>query len=301
LYDEDGKYIVGSFGWLFSLGVSISCIGVAGIMSGLTIGLAAIDHLNLEIQAAQDPKVAKSAKTIFAVIKKHHWMLVTLLLVNAMALETLPIFLNKTVSDHVAIMISCVGILFVGEIIPMSFCTGPNQIKIAELMCPIVLGLMYGTFPITWPIGKGLDMWMGEHKVRRFNNTELATLLKIHAKEELDGIHDKPDGVTGLDIDALNLLTTTINSSKTPIVEIVTPLNKVMRLFLDTKLTEETMVFIYELGFSRIPVALSKEHPLIIGILLTKSLLLVERNGDTLLELLKQNKISIKAPIYIDS
>lgn len=97
-------------------------------MSGLTIGLAAIDHLSLEIQAAQDPKVAKSAKTIFSVIKQHHWMLVTLLLVNAGALETLPIFLNKTVSEFVAILLSCVGVLFVGEIIPMSFCTGPNQI-----------------------------------------------------------------------------------------------------------------------------------------------------------------------------
>lgn len=79
-------------------------------------------------------------------------MLVTLLLVNAMALETLPIFLNKTVSEFIAILLSCVGVLFVGEIIPMSFCTGPNQIKIAELMCPIVLGLMYITAPVSWPI-----------------------------------------------------------------------------------------------------------------------------------------------------
>lgn len=61
------------------------------------------------------------------------------------------------------------------------------------------------------------------------------------------------------------------------------------------------MLFIFQLGFSRIPIAFSKEHPLIIGILLTKSLLLVERNGQTFHELLKQNKISIKAPIYIDS
>jgi CBS domain containing-hemolysin-like protein len=61
------------------------------------------------------------------------------------------------------------------------------------------------------------------------------------------------------------------------------------------------MLEIFELGFSRIPIAHSKEHTLIIGILLTKSLLLVERNGQTLLELLKQNKVSMKPPIYIDS
>jgi hypothetical protein len=37
-------------------------------MSGLTIGLASIDKLNLEIAAKRSTKVAKSAKTIFAVI-----------------------------------------------------------------------------------------------------------------------------------------------------------------------------------------------------------------------------------------
>lgn len=133
-------------------------------MSGLTIGLAAIDHLSLEIAARQDVEVAKSAKIIFAVINKHHWMLVTLLLINAGSLETLPVFLSKAVSEFVAIIFSVIGVLFFGEIIPMSVCTGSNQIKIAELMCPIVLGLMYITAPITWPIAKGLDFLMGEHK-----------------------------------------------------------------------------------------------------------------------------------------
>jgi hypothetical protein len=38
-------------------------------------------------------------------------------------------------------------------------------------------------------------------------------------------------------MDALNLLTTTITSSKVPIKDIMTPAAKVVRLFLDTKLT----------------------------------------------------------------
>jgi metal transporter CNNM len=87
-------------------------------MSGLTIGLASIDHLNLEIAAKQNEKVAKSAKNIFAVVNKHHWMLVTLLLCNAACLETLPIYLNKAVSELAAILFSVVGVLFAGEILP---------------------------------------------------------------------------------------------------------------------------------------------------------------------------------------
>ena len=104
--------------WYLDITVVTICLVGSGLMSGLTIGLASIDHLDLELQAQKDPQIAKSAKTIFAVINKHHWMLVTLLLCNAACLETLPIYLNKAVTEIVAILFSVVGVLFVGEIIP---------------------------------------------------------------------------------------------------------------------------------------------------------------------------------------
>ncbi len=44
------------------------CLVGSGLMSGLTIGLASIDHLDLEIAARRDIEIAKSAKTIFHVI-----------------------------------------------------------------------------------------------------------------------------------------------------------------------------------------------------------------------------------------
>ena len=65
-------------------------------------------------------------KRIFAVIDKYHWMLATLLICNSAALETLPIVLNKICSETVAVIISCIGVLLFGEIIPMAFCTGPQ-------------------------------------------------------------------------------------------------------------------------------------------------------------------------------
>lgn len=126
--ENSAQYPVFSTDWWISISVAVTCVCIAGIMSGLTIGLAAIDHLSLEIAARQDKDIAKSAQTIFAVINKHHWMLVTLLLINACSLETLPIFLSKAVTEFVAIIFSVIGVLFFGEIIPMSICTGSNQI-----------------------------------------------------------------------------------------------------------------------------------------------------------------------------
>lgn len=55
---------------------------------------------------------------IFPVIDRHHWMLVTLLLCNAGAMETLPIFLDKMLTPVEAVIISVSLVLIFGEIIP---------------------------------------------------------------------------------------------------------------------------------------------------------------------------------------
>jgi metal transporter CNNM len=154
-------------------------------MSGLTVGLASIDRLSLEIEARGDEKAKKQADKIFPVIEKHHWMLVTLLLCNAMAMEALPLALDKLVPAWAAIVCSVTGVLIFGEIIPQALCTGPSQIKIAVIMCPIVTALMYITSPISWPIAKLLDKMMGEHELQRFSNDELRRLIVLHSKAAL--------------------------------------------------------------------------------------------------------------------
>lgn len=45
-------------------------------------------------------------------------MLVTLLLCNAGALELLPLYLSRAVSEFVTMMVAVVGVLVVGEVVP---------------------------------------------------------------------------------------------------------------------------------------------------------------------------------------
>ena len=59
------------------------------------------------------------------------------------------------------------------------------------------------------------------------------------------------------------------------------------------------MRLINDLGFSRIPVALSEENPLIVGILLVKSLISVESSEQTIAELFFRDKIQLKVPIFL--
>jgi len=124
--DDDDEVVVHTGGnhapysaeWYIDLTVATWCLLIAGLMAGLILGLASIDHLSLEITSKKSKKLEKSCNRIFAVIHHHHWMLVTLLLINAAGLETLPIYLNKAMDEFLAIIIAVVGVLFIGQLIP---------------------------------------------------------------------------------------------------------------------------------------------------------------------------------------
>ena len=108
--------------------------------------------------------------------------MVTLLFCNALALESLPIFLDAIVPSHYAILVSVVAVLIVGEVIPQAICIGPQQLRIAEIAGPIVRFLMIATSPVSYPLAKILDMLLGEHKATRFNNSQLSAIIEMHSK-----------------------------------------------------------------------------------------------------------------------
>ena len=66
------------------------------------------------------------AVRIFNVIDQYHWMLVTLLLSTTLALEALPLYLDKIFSAELSVLFSVVLVLIFGEIIPQAVCTGRN-------------------------------------------------------------------------------------------------------------------------------------------------------------------------------
>ncbi len=84
----------------------------------------------------------------------HHYLLVTLLVYNAIAAESLPILMAKLVPDVVAVVISVIVILVFGEIIPTSFFTGENQLAITSYLIPLVYFLQIIFFPISYPLSK---------------------------------------------------------------------------------------------------------------------------------------------------
>jgi metal transporter CNNM len=123
---------------------------------------------------------------ILPILKQHHYLLVTLLLSNAFAMEALPIYLDAIVPSFWAIIISVTAVLFVGEVIPQAVCTGPSQLKIAQFMAPFVRLLMFASGIITFPIARILDKVLGEHDITRYKNDQLKTLVQMHSRQALE-------------------------------------------------------------------------------------------------------------------
>lgn len=85
-------------------------------MSGLTMGLLSLDIMTLKVlRDGGTSSEKKHANRILPIIKRHHLLLVTLLLGNAAAVEAMPIFLDRISDPVTAILVSVTAVLIFGE------------------------------------------------------------------------------------------------------------------------------------------------------------------------------------------
>jgi len=139
------------------------CVLCAGLAAGLTMGLLSMDATKLEIKCRVGTEEEKrDANLVLPIVKQHHLLLVTLLLFNSIANETLPIFLGELVPNYVAILLAVFLILIFGEILPSAFFTGVHQLRTSARLVPFVYCLMAVLYPIAYPISRALDKAFGD-------------------------------------------------------------------------------------------------------------------------------------------
>ncbi|XP_042010919.1 DUF21 domain-containing protein At4g33700-like [Salvia splendens] len=248
------------------IAVIVLLVLFAGLMSGLTLGLMSLSLVDLEVLAKSGtPRDQIHAAKILPVVKNQHLLLCTLLICNAAAMETLPIFLDGIVSAWVAILVSVTLILLFGEIIPQSVCTR-HGLAIGATVAPAVHVLVWICFPLAYPISKLLDLLLGDGHRTLFRRAELKTLVNFHGNEAGKGgelTHDETTIIAG----ALELSDKTASDAMTPISDIFS-------IDINAKLDRTMMNLILEKGHSRVPVYY--EQPTnIIGLVLVKNLLTI--------------------------
>lgn len=261
----------GTVWWYVYAGISCILVLFAGIMSGLTLGLMSLGLVDLEIlQRSGTPSEKKQAAAILPVVQKQHQLLVTLLLCNAVAMEALPIYLDKLFNQYVAIILSVTFVLSFGEVIPQAICTRYGLAVGANFVW-LVRFLMIVSYPISYPIGKVLD-WVLGHNEALFRRAQLKALVSIHGQEAGKGgelTHDETTIISG----ALDLTEKTAE-------EAMTPIESTFSLDVNSKLDWEAIGKVLARGHSRVPVYSGNPRN-IIGLLLVKSLLTVRAETET--------------------
>lgn len=189
-------------GTKFSLYVVIivGLVGFAGVMAGLTLGLMSLGLVDLEVLIRSGrPQDRAHAAKIFPVVKNQHFLLCTLLIGNSLAMEALPIFLDKLVPPWAAILISVTLILMFGEILPQAICTRYGLV-VGATMAPFVRVLLLIFYPIAYPISKVLDWMLGKGHTALLRRAELKTFVNFHGNEAGKGgdlTHDETTIITG--------------------------------------------------------------------------------------------------------
>jgi CBS domain containing-hemolysin-like protein len=245
------------------ISISVFLVLFAGLMSGLTLGLMTLDLIDLQIlQRGGEGKKRNYASKIIPLIKRHHLTLVTLLLANAAAMEALPIFLDKLTTPLIAIILSVTAVLLFGEIIPQALCARYG-IAIGARMAWLVKLLMILTFPVTWPISKVLDWFLG-HENRLYRRKELKELVTIHGDSSVGG---------ELTMDECTIIKGALDLKEKTVGNVMIHMENVFMLELNDKLDKATMTKISETGISRIPIYKDSRES-IIGMLLVKNLIL---------------------------
>jgi len=289
-YGEDQHEPFGTPRFWIDTAVIASLVLVAGLMSGLTIGLLSLDKQTIQILCkAGEAEQKRYAEKILPLVSRHHLLLVTLLLCNAAAMEALPIFLDQLVSPTLAIIISVSFVLLFGEVIPQALCSRYG-LAIGAFFAPIVWVLIALCFVIAWPISKILDFCVGQSDSSMFRRSELKELVAIHSTEAQGP----------LTLDEVKIMKGALDLKEKTAKDAMTSIDTVFALSIDTLLTAETLALIKKNGHSRIPIYRNNVQN-IAGFLLVKSLIGLDPKSNTPISALPVKKLPIlssKMPLY---
>lgn len=174
------------------LGAAI-CVTTAAIAAGVTVGLVPLEPFDMKLlletneedcETLEEREVLKREKecavSLLPLISEHHRLLVSLLLLNSIANEALPVFLDEIYPPYVAVLVSACLVLVIGEIIPFALFTGPNQLYYSAKFAPFVRFILFIFYPFAGPVAWLLDRWLETDETFKYNKAEFRALVKVN-------------------------------------------------------------------------------------------------------------------------
>eukprot|EP01133_Synstelium_polycarpum_P017468 gene17468-20843_t len=219
-------------------------ISLSGLFAGLTLGIMSLDITGLEIVIASGtPTESKYARKIYPIRQRGNLLLCTLLLGNVSVNTLLSILMADMTSGFVGFLLSTTIIVIAGEIIPQAACSR-HALAVGAHTIWIVYIFIFLFFPFAYPISKSLDFVLGSEMGTIYSRQQLKKLLDIHS------IHALESGVSRSDV---TMLTGVLDFGQKKVLAVMTPLDKVFMLDIETRLDYHVMTSILENGHSRMP------------------------------------------------
>ncbi|KAL3822844.1 hypothetical protein ACHAXA_011481 [Cyclostephanos tholiformis] len=213
--------------------------------AGLTLDMLSLDPVYLEIKrrssdvGSPERQSSELLLPLIASQTRRNRLLVSLLLLNSLANEALPLFLDELLPNKCAVIIvSVTFVLFYGEIIPSAVFTGPDQVRMAASLVPLARSIMFVLSHRFLHEGGGGEVGQLAAKKRRKVENERMLLRK--SLNTWSGIMRNPNPT--MHHDEITIVEGALELKTKFAADVCTPLNRVHALPSDTILDERAKV-----------------------------------------------------------
>ena len=244
--------------------VVVSTVATA-LFAGLTLGLLGLDKTHLEIimNHSLNPKAAAQASRIYPVRCNGNLLLCTLIWCNVACDSLLSILLAGLLGQFEGCILATCMVTVMGTIVPQAVCSR-HGLLIGSAFASFVKALMWILFPITFPLAWVLDRMLGPERGIIYTQEEFEHLFNIHADR---GVFNRS---------LTTVMTGALKHQVVKVSEVMTPFDQVYMLSVDERLSCDTILAIFKMGYSRIPVYKGNNKSNVVGLLLTKDLIFLD-------------------------